>query len=287
MTSSVGVGARGALRDTCHWPVNNARVRRGGRFLFTLFGLSASLVLATPSASISVITKTIAYDDGLATRLVKDPVVVVAVGFDCGSWPSTARIANHGTRCESSATSAGLPAEVAAKNGVLLLGDVEPAQASSLASKALALNVPVLALGAGLAAPEVLLAVEGSKTFIGEQAAKRLGSKFPPAVLRLATIVNRSPSEDEEPTVREIPKSTDEYPEEARQANVDGVVKLRISVDPEGTVTDAVVINGLGFGLDEEAVRRVKRFKFNPGKRKGQIVATTLNFNFRFRLEEN
>lgn len=276
------------MRDRCHSPVNNDRVRRGGRFLFTLFGLSASWGLgAPPSASISVIAKTIAYDDGLAIRLLKEPVVVVAVGFDCGSWPANARIANHGTRCESSALTPGLPSEIAAKNGVLLMGELEPSQAGPLASKALAANVPVLALGAGLASPEVLLAVEGSKTFIGEQAAKRLGSKFPPAVLRLATIVNRAPSEDEEPTVREMPKANDEYPDEARQANVDGVVKLRISVDTDGTVTDAVVINGLGFGLDEEAVRRVKRFKFNPGKRKGQIAATTLNFSFRFRLEEN
>lgn len=264
-------------------------VRQGGRILFTLCVALALPALSGPSssASLSVITKTIAYDDGLAARLVKDPVVVVAVGFDCRLWPTSARIANHATRCEPSALKPELPGEIAAKNGVLLMGEIEVPQAATLASKALAANVPVLALGAELAAPEVLLAVEGGRTFIGEHAAKRLGSRFPPAVLRLATIVNRSSAQDEEPTVREMPKVNDEYPEEARQANVDGVVKLRITVDAQGRVTDAVVVTGLGYGLDEEAVRRVKRFTFNPGTRKGQAVATTTNFNIRFALEEN
>jgi len=258
------------------------------RLIVLSVALWSGLSLAAPSgASIAVLTKTIAYDDGLSARLLKDPVVVLAVGFDCASWPSGVRIANHSTRCESSSMRAGLAAEVASKNGVLLLSELDAAQANTLASQALEANVPVLALGSELVSPDVLLAADGSKTFIGEQAAKRLGSKFPAAVLRLATIVNRSGGQDEEPSVREVPKANDEYPEEARQANVEGVVKLRIGVDAQGLVTDAVVISGLGYGLDEEAVRRIKRIKFNPGKRKGQPAAMTIDFKLRFQLEEN
>ncbi|MBE2248298.1 MAG: energy transducer TonB [Myxococcus sp.] len=76
------------------------------------------------------------------------------------------------------------------------------------------------------------------------------------------------------------------YPEEARLNDIEGVVRLRITVSAEGQVTDVVVVKGLGFGLDEEARRRIKRFRFTPATRDGQPVAMTIPFNFRFALED-
>jgi periplasmic protein TonB len=76
------------------------------------------------------------------------------------------------------------------------------------------------------------------------------------------------------------------YPEEARENNIEGVVRLQITVSPEGVVTHVVVVKGLGFGLDEEAKRRVRRFRFTPATRDGVSVSMTIPFNFRFALED-
>jgi len=76
------------------------------------------------------------------------------------------------------------------------------------------------------------------------------------------------------------------YPEDARENNIEGVVRLQITVSPEGVVTHAVVVKGLGFGLDEEAKRRIRRFRFIPATRDGVPVSVTIPFNFRFALED-
>jgi len=76
------------------------------------------------------------------------------------------------------------------------------------------------------------------------------------------------------------------YPEEARENNIEGVVRLQITISPEGVVTHVVVVKGLGFGLDEEARRRIRRFRFTPATRDGVPVSVTVPFNFRFALED-
>jgi periplasmic protein TonB len=76
------------------------------------------------------------------------------------------------------------------------------------------------------------------------------------------------------------------YPEEARENNIEGVVRLQITVSPEGVVTQVTVLKGLGFGLDEEAKRRIRRFRFAPATRDGTPVSMTMPFNFRFSLED-
>lgn len=76
------------------------------------------------------------------------------------------------------------------------------------------------------------------------------------------------------------------YPEEARENNIEGVVRLQITISPEGVVTHVVVVKGLGFGLDEEAKRRIRRFRFAPATRDGVPISVTIPFNFRFALED-
>jgi protein TonB len=88
-----------------------------------------------------------------------------------------------------------------------------------------------------------------------------------------------------EPVVKEE-WSDGAYPEEAREANIEGVVRLQITVDATGRVTQVTVVKGLGFGLDEEAKRRIKRFKFSPALKNGQPVPVTIPFNFRFALQD-
>ena len=50
-------------------------------------------------------------------------------------------------------------------------------------------------------------------------------------------------------------------------------------------VTDAKVVKGLGFGLDEASVAAIRRFKFKPATKGGESVGTTLTYNFSWFLD--
>ncbi len=59
------------------------------------------------------------------------------------------------------------------------------------------------------------------------------------------------------------------YPEVARKAKVGGRVFLQFVVRTDGSVTDVMVVKGLGFGCDQEAIRVVKNMpKWSPGKQR-------------------
>ena len=80
---------------------------------------------------------------------------------------------------------------------------------------------------------------------------------------------------------RQVPPA---YSSEARQANVEGVVKLEITVDETGRVTQVRVIKGLGFGLDEAAVTAAKQWSFKPATRCGRAVSYVVKPGVRFQL---
>jgi len=65
---------------------------------------------------------------------------------------------------------------------------------------------------------------------------------------------------------------TPPYSLEAARAKVSGVVALAVVIDTHGDVTDVEVVKGLGYGLDENAVRTVKTWKFRPAERAGVPV---------------
>jgi TonB family protein len=74
------------------------------------------------------------------------------------------------------------------------------------------------------------------------------------------------------------------YPSYARQAKVQGTVGLAIVVDEFGNVQSAQVTKPLGLGLDHEALRAVKTWKFRPAVRNGVPVAVRLTVEIHFRL---
>jgi TonB family protein len=53
-----------------------------------------------------------------------------------------------------------------------------------------------------------------------------------------------------------------EYPEAARAAGIEGRVRVQLVVLPDGSVGEAFVVEGLGHGLDEEALRVVRQARF-------------------------
>jgi protein TonB len=74
------------------------------------------------------------------------------------------------------------------------------------------------------------------------------------------------------------------YPASAREAGVEGLVRVEVSVGADGSVTSARVLVGLGHGLDEAALEAARRASFEPATRCGKPVAGTAVLPFRFNL---
>jgi protein TonB len=70
------------------------------------------------------------------------------------------------------------------------------------------------------------------------------------------------------------------------RAKVQGVVLLQCVVRPDGAVTDIQVVRSLDsvFGLDGEAVKAARQWRFVPGTRMGQPVAVQITIELTFTL---
>jgi periplasmic protein TonB len=77
-----------------------------------------------------------------------------------------------------------------------------------------------------------------------------------------------------------------QYTDDARSAEVEGRVKLKLSVDAQGNVSDVQVLAGLGHGLDETSIATARRIKFTPGSACSKAVASSFVITFRFALGE-
>jgi periplasmic protein TonB len=76
------------------------------------------------------------------------------------------------------------------------------------------------------------------------------------------------------------------YTAEAMRAKVQGVVRLEGVVLPDGSVGDLKITRSLDpvFGLDQEAIKAAKQFRFAPGTRFGEPVAVLVSFEIEFTL---
>lgn len=74
------------------------------------------------------------------------------------------------------------------------------------------------------------------------------------------------------------------YPTEAVKAKIEGSVYLEYDIDYRGNVVETRVIQGLGYGCDEEAARVVKMLKFIVGRNRGVRVLFHQKAHIRFKL---
>jgi len=76
------------------------------------------------------------------------------------------------------------------------------------------------------------------------------------------------------------------YTAEAMRAKVQGAVWLEAVVLPDGTVGDVKVVRSLdsNFGLDQEAIKAAKQWRFRPGTRLGEPVAVLVTIELTFTL---
>ncbi len=75
------------------------------------------------------------------------------------------------------------------------------------------------------------------------------------------------------------------YPAQARDADIEGEVELRVTIDTDGRVLDAIVLRGPGYGLDRAALDAVRHSRWAPGIREGQAAKRTLVWIYRFVLQ--
>ena len=82
--------------------------------------------------------------------------------------------------------------------------------------------------------------------------------------------------------VREV---TPNYTAAALRAKIQGIVVVECVVLPDGTIGD-VKIQSLDkiFGLDEEAVKTAKQWRFKPGRRFGEPVPVFVKIELSFTL---
>jgi protein TonB len=80
---------------------------------------------------------------------------------------------------------------------------------------------------------------------------------------------------------RKVPVAP-KYTMQARQAEIEGVVRVEVTVDESGRVIHARVLAGLGYGLDEAALEAAKATVFDPAMQCGKPVVGTAILPFRF-----
>jgi periplasmic protein TonB len=75
------------------------------------------------------------------------------------------------------------------------------------------------------------------------------------------------------------------YTKDARQAEIEGLVRVEVTIDETGHVIAARILNGLGYGLDEAALDAAKKCVFEPATLCGKPVVGTAVVAQRFELE--
>jgi TonB family protein len=77
-----------------------------------------------------------------------------------------------------------------------------------------------------------------------------------------------------------------EYTPAAMRQKIQGTLRLQCVVGTDGMCSHVRVIRSLDrtFGLDEQAVRTLAAWRFRPGVRRGEPVATRITFDLRFAL---
>jgi protein TonB len=75
-----------------------------------------------------------------------------------------------------------------------------------------------------------------------------------------------------------------EFTQDARQANFQGSVSIKLIVDSQGNPQDIRVTRHLGMGLDEKAVEAVRQYKFKPAMYQGHPVSVQIVLDVDFHL---
>jgi len=84
--------------------------------------------------------------------------------------------------------------------------------------------------------------------------------------------------------VEVLAKSKPNYTEEGRKLKIEGEVRLEVLFTATGEVHVIRILQGLGHGLDEQAVRAAEQIKFKPAQQEGKPVDSSTTLRIIFQL---
>jgi len=134
----------------------------------------------------------------------------------------------------------------------------------SSSSDGLAVNIAPAAPKVAAASPAVAAAVVKPKLMV----AHRTESECTEALIKARPLGVVRPS----------------YTDQARRARVEGRVRVQLTVNEQGEVTDARVLESLGHGLDEAAVAAARNLRFAAATQCGRPVTAPFVIAMRFLL---
>jgi protein TonB len=78
----------------------------------------------------------------------------------------------------------------------------------------------------------------------------------------------------------------DDYPEEALNLQIEGLVRIVVTLDEKGSIVEARPLDDPGHGLGAAAVAALRRHgcTFTPGRKGSEPIATRIIFKYRFTL---
>lgn len=79
-------------------------------------------------------------------------------------------------------------------------------------------------------------------------------------------------------------KPKPDYTDQGRKLKINGEVRLEVLFKSDGRVVVMKVLQGLGYGLDEQAVKAAQQIKFKPAKHEGQPVDSMAQIHIIFEL---
>ena len=84
--------------------------------------------------------------------------------------------------------------------------------------------------------------------------------------------------------IKILSKPRAHYTDSARQAERQGTITLAVLFSADGEVKHTLVLNGLGYGLDREAIRAAKNIKFEPAKKDGKPISVVKMVQYNFAI---
>jgi protein TonB len=163
-----------------------------------------------------------------------------------------------------------------------------PVEAPSEAASATPPPMFGLTLSGGVGAGGGGIAVPQGDSLSAPQGPRVSRTAQPKALLAKKDRASDLPSDTEclealvKPKPIAIPQPT--YADRAREAGVQGKVRVELTVDETGTVVETRVLEGLGYGLDEAALEAAKAARFEPALRCGKPTRTTFVIGIRFAI---
>lgn len=70
------------------------------------------------------------------------------------------------------------------------------------------------------------------------------------------------------------------YSEESKKKYIEGEVTLSFDVKADSTVSNMVLISGLGYGIDDEVKKLIGKLKFIPGVQNGFPIKMNTMYSF-------